>query len=265
MKKLLIIFFLPIMVISCKNSDKTSNESSETVEMERTNLANAHLNGKVKAIEETPYTPDEDGNIGEIDSCCIKIREYNDKGFRTKNIEKNKAGNITAVNVVEHTETGKFKSSTWTENGKEVWKRVVTRDENGKVVQAVDTDSTNQVTRIHKGEVYNEYNQPVSGKSFMSDNTYLGTWSWKYVDGLRTGRTWIDSSDVQRVNRTGEVNDKGWLSRVVDVRVNETDDTVTTIETYTYDSFDETGNWTQRTEFNDDKPVKVLKRVYTYY
>lgn len=70
---------------------------------------------------------------------------------------------------------------------------------------------------------------------------------------------------MERINRTGEVNEMGWLSKVVDICVNEGGDTTTIVETYTYDSFGDVGNWTQRTEYNDEKPVKVLKRSYTYY
>jgi hypothetical protein len=265
MKKLLIILFLPLLIIQCKNSEKSSDNTTEDAAMERNNWANAHLNGKVKSIEETPYTPDESGKISEMDSCCVELKEYSDKGFIMKYTEKNKEGTVTQVNVMEHSETGKFISNTRFKNGKEVWKRVVNRDEEGNPLGAFDSDSTQQVTRIHKGEVYNDFNQPVSGKTYTSDSTYLGTWSYKYIDGLRAGYSWIDSANVQRINRTGEVNDKGWISKVVDVRVEENGDTTTTSETYTYDSFDEMGNWTQRTEYIDQKPVHVMKRSYTYH
>jgi hypothetical protein len=265
MKKPLFILFLPLFLFSCKNGENSSDQASEAIEMERNNWANQHLNGMVKSIEETPYTPNENGDISEMDSCCVKITEFSDNGFIMKVTNKNKEGVVTEVSVRERTETGKFVSNTRTENGKETWKRITTRDEEGNHLHTIDTDSTKNVTYFYNDVTSNEFNQPVSGKMYSKDSTFIGTWSWKYIDGLRTGRGWIDSTNVQRVNRTGEVNDKGWLSRVVDVRVDEKGDTTTTIENYTYDSFDETGNWTQRTENNDEKPVKVLKRSYTYF
>ena len=44
------------------------------------------------------------------------------------------------------------------------------------------------------------------------------------------------------------------------------DTTITTITKYRYDTFDDKGNWTQRTEMDKDgKPVKIVKRTITYY
>lgn len=265
MKKLIFIFFLPLLLFSCNDNKNASNETSETIELERSNWANEHLNGKVKTIGETPFTTDENGNIGEMDSCCVKITEFSDKGYIMKVTNKNDEGTVTRLNTIERTETGKFLSNTRTENGIEVWKRTSTYDEEGKHLFTSDSDTTKNVAYFYNDITNNDFDQPVSGKMYSADSTFIGNWSWKYIDGLRTGRGWIDSTNVQRVNRTGEVNDKGWLSRVVDVRIEENGDTTTTIETYTYDSFDEMGNWTQRTETNDEKPVKVLKRTYTYF
>ena len=265
MKKTLIIFFLPLLLFSCKNNESTTTETADTAEMQRTSLANAHLLGHVKSISETPYTIDENGAIGEMDSCCVEHMEYTETGFLSKITEKNSTGEISAVGVLERMEDGKLVSRTWTEGGKEVWKRVFVRDENGKPIKALDSDTSLQVVYTHKIEKLNEYDQGTYGKSYTSDSLYWGTWSWDYTDGLVTGRSWIDSSNVQVLKRVGVVNDKGWLSNVKEVNVSEEGDTTTTLETYTYDSFDEMGNWTQCTELNDDKPVKVLKRSYTYY
>lgn len=268
MKKVFILFSLPLLIFSCDNSGNNENAEAETpvtIEMERNNWENSHLQGQVKSIVETPYTPDESGAIADMDSCCVEVIDYDSNGFIVKSTEKNKEGQVTVERVLEHTETGKFVSNTETENGKVVWKRVVVRDEEGNIMNAFDSDSTQQVTRIHKGEVYNEYNQPISGKTFNNDSVYLGTWTWQYIDGLRAGRSWTDSTGVVLRKRTGEVNDKGWLSKVIDMEVDDAGVATTTVETYTYESFDETGNWTQRTEYNDGAAVQVVKRAYTYY
>ncbi len=268
MKRLPILLALPLLAYSCSNGEPKAEETTEveeTVEMIRSDWANEHLMGEVKSFEQTPYTPAEDGSIGEMDSCCIVIEEYDENGFMTTDSEKNMAGEITEIGVMERTETGLFSSYVRTENGKEVFKRVVYRDDEGKSIKAVDTDSTGNISRVHTADKMNEYDQPVKGKSFLEDSTYVGTWSWDYIDGQRVGQAWVDSAGVQWIKRVGEVNDKGWLSKATDTRMNDAGEEVTIVETYTYDSFDDMGNWTQRTEHHDGEPFKVLKRSYTYY
>jgi hypothetical protein len=44
------------------------------------------------------------------------------------------------------------------------------------------------------------------------------------------------------------------------------DSTTNKITKYRYDSYDDKGNWTQRTETDENgKPVKIVKRTITYY
>jgi len=268
MKKLPILFALPLLVYSCSEGEPKAEETievSETAEMIRSDLANEHMAGAVKSFKETPYTVDEEGKIGEMDSCCVIVEEYDENGFMTNESEMNSAGESVEEGVMKRTETGKFDSYTRTANGKEIFKRIAERDDEGNTIRAIDTDSTGQITRVHTLDEMNEYEQAVKGKSFLEDSTYVGTWFWQYIDGQRVGQTWVDSAGVEWVNRVGEVNDKGLVSKVVDTRMDEQGETLVTVETYTYESFDDTGNWTQRTEHHDGKPVKVLKRSYTYY
>jgi hypothetical protein len=271
MKKLGLLIAIPFLVYSCNNAEKENTEKSETeettetVEMVRSDLQNEHMFGEVSSYEQTPYTPDEEGNIGAMDSCCIEMEEYDENGFAVKYMEKNSAGEVTETVMMQRDDMGRFTWYTVTENGIVVFKRVIKRDEDGTLLEAIDSDSTGQITSVHKVAEVNENGQALSGKSFQEDGTYNGTWSFGYVDGLRVSNAWTDSTGVQRMQRVGEVNDKGWLAKVVDVRVGDEGDTTTVVETYTYDSFDDMGNWTQRTMYKDDVPTEVLKRTYTYF
>lgn len=271
MKKLAYLLALPLFMYSCGSAEQKPAESTETadttetVEMIRSDWENDHLHGKVKSIEETPYTADKDGNIGEMDSCCVSMEMYNEHGFMTKETEKNSAGETTETGVIDRDEMGRFMGYTATADGRVVFKRVVERDTEGNAISAVDTDTTGQVTRKHTVDDANEHFQALSGKSYLADGTYLGTWSYDYVDGMRVSSGWVDSTDVQRMKRTGELNDLGWISKSVEVKVGEDGNTTTTTTTYTYDSFDDAGNWTQKTKYENDEPVAVMKRSYTYY
>jgi hypothetical protein len=83
---------------------------------------------------------------------------------------------------------------------------------------------------------------------------------------LRAGRGWIDSSGIEIWDYTGELNDKGFLAKMTGKVLVSKDSTITTVETYNYDSYDEMGNWTQRTKYDGDgKATKVEKRTYAYF
>jgi hypothetical protein len=269
MKKLIILFVLPVLLYSCgsgepKAEETTATTEEETVQMVRSDLSNDHMNGPIQSFTETPYTPDEQGNISEMDSCCIIVEEFDDNGFMTTSTWKNMAGEVTRVGNMEHTEEGKFVSYTSTENGVQKFKRVV--DRSGDQMKAMDSDSTGQVTRVHVPDEMNENDQPVKGKTYLADGTTLdGIWTWQYIDGNRVGNSWTDSTGVQRWSAVGEVNDKGWVSKRTETEMGEDGTTTTVVKTFTYDSMDDMGNWTQRTTYEDGKATEVLKRTYAYY
>jgi hypothetical protein len=267
MKRLFPFFILTLFALACNNTEKASEEAAEeTSESVRSYLQNAHLNGKIKTITETSYTPGEDGSIGEPDSCCVVITQFSEAGFIVTETETTSSGEESSVYNEERNADGKYVSGTVTEGGVQVWKRVVNRDDAGEVINAQDFDTSGQIYRTYALIERNDYDQPVKGQSLDADSTYLGTWSWQYIDGNRVGRGWVDSSGVQLVSRIGEVNDKGWVSKVTDVSIDaESGDTTTVIETYTYDAMDDAGNWTQMTKSKDGKVAQVLKRTYEYY
>ena len=267
MKNVLPFFILALFAFACTDGQKKSEDGAEdTAEVVRSTLQNMHMNGNIKSITETPYTPGEDGSIGDMDSCCLEVKQYNRAGFLTTESETNNAGEEESVYSVVYSDDNKYVSGTVVEDGAEVWKRMVERDDEGEFIHALDYDTTGQVYRRHTVEERNEYDQPVSGKTYDGDSTYLGTWGWQIIDGARAGRSWVDSAGVQLLSRIGEVNDNGWVSKVMVVSIDaETGDTTKAVETYSYDAMDDAGNWTQRTKSEDGKAVKVSKRTYEYY
>jgi hypothetical protein len=63
---------------------------------------------------------------------------------------------------------------------------------------------------------------------------------------------------------TSKYNDKGEQIERSNTNVTK-DSSITTVTKYTYDTHDEMGNWTQRTEWDDKgKATKIVKRTYTY-
>jgi hypothetical protein len=268
MKKLALFLALPFLAYSCGEGEpkatETNEEVEETVEMVPSDLENEHMMGSVKSFEQMSYTPDAEGNIGEPDSCCKKVEEYNDLGFLVKVTDTKLSGEIDEEVMFEHYEDGYFKRVEVKQDGEEVFTRTVTIDGDNRT--ATDTDTTGQVSRVHKMTEQNDRHQPVSGTTYLADGTtYVGTWTYDYADGLTTGRTWTDSTGTVLIKETGEVNDKGWLSTKTVKRMDKDGQEVNYVETYTYDSLDEMGNWTQRTMYKDGEPAEVLKRSYAYY
>ena len=52
-----------------------------------------NLSGEVKKTEETSYQIDNTGKTGTADSCCNSITEYDDKGYRSRQFNKDINGN----------------------------------------------------------------------------------------------------------------------------------------------------------------------------
>jgi len=224
-----------------------------------------HLKGMVQVIEQTTYTADSAGEIGEMDSCCIGFETFNEQGYAVKYEDKDRDGRLTMEMVMTLTASGKFESATRSEGGVQVWKRKVTYDADGKVLFAVDTDSSGAVTRYSSKISENEFGQVLGGEIHTGDSIFIGVWTRKYIDGIEAGRAWTDSLGVETYNSNGELNKDGLLYTMNIVEIVE-DVSTTKIETYVYDNFDETGNWTQRTIYGESQlAIKVEKRVYTYF
>jgi hypothetical protein len=86
----------------------------------------------------------------------------------------------------------------------------------------------------------------------------------KYDKNLWLGFTGKDSVGKIKNSSVAKYNDKGEQVEVSNTNVTK-DSTTTHVTKYTYDTHDDMGNWTQRTEWNDKgKAVKIIKREYTY-
>ena len=269
MKQNLLFVLIAGMLFSCTNNTKktveTERETEEMVVAKNSGWATQNLIGMVQSIEETEYTPDAEGNIGDMDSCCVGTDYFNYEGYVVKYIEKDLEGTIGLESIIEYSENGRFASATDSRKGEADGGRYVTRDESGKTLYARDLDGSGAVKYYYTEMTENEIGQALDGKMFFGDSTFRGTWGIKYIDGTWAGRSWNDSSGTMIYNYTGELNDKGLLIKMTNVEADPEEGTKTTVSTFTYDSFDEIGNWTQRSEIEDDKLIEVKKRTYTYF
>jgi len=82
---------------------------------------------------------------------------------------------------------------------------------------------------------------------------------------MQKSMTAKDSVGKMVYSYKAELNDKGEVAKSTSVEVGK-DSTTTKVNTFTYDSFDEQGNWTQRTTYDEKgKATKVVKRAFTYF
>lgn len=260
MKNLLSIILTATLIFACGES----MQEAATVIAKDSSWAIRNLQGMVQSIEETTFSADENGTIGEMDSCCIETDVFNEQGYRVSFSEKDSKGNDGRNGVTERREDGQFISAKNYKNGKQIWSRTVTFDAEGNALYTMDADSSGQNTYYYSDIKENEDGLLMGGKMHKADSTFMGNWSRKYTNGIRTGSGWENVDGIEMNDYTGELNEKGFVEKMTVVKKDKEGST-TEVRTFTYDSFDDAGNWTQRSRYDDGKLAKVQKRKYTYF
>jgi hypothetical protein len=258
MKRLLLLVLTLSLLAACNNSAKV--ESSSVAK--NSDLTQANLKGRVQHYEETSYTVDSTGN-NKMDSLS-NMSDFDEKGYQTKYATKDQAGKIHREDVTKHDDQGNFTEMTTTSDGKQTYK-LEAESKDGKYTGGKTYDSTGRQDSYFTDLATNEYGIVYAGKQHFMDGRIKGTWDNKYNGVTYVSGTSTDSTG--KVVYTGSVkaNDKG---DAIEEEATTTEKGATKTEkfTYTYDSYDDAGNWTQRTTYNEKgKPTKIVKRAFTYY
>jgi hypothetical protein len=259
MKKLLMLMVTGMILFSCNNGE------TETAVAKNSDWTTQNLKGMVKSIEQSTYTPDSTGKIGAMDSCCINTDEFDEKGYTTSSAKKDSKGNAGETTSFAHYDKGQMKSVSNSKNGKVTGGFEIDIDKDGKYTGARELDSAGKSTFYYTGLTEDDYGSVTSGTRHKKDSSVDGVFKSEYTKGIQVGNSYTDSSGKQVYTSKSELNDKGDVAKTTETNVGK-DSTTTTVTTYTYDSRDEQGNWTQRTTINDKgKATKVTKRTITYY
>ena len=97
-------------------------------------------------VVETPYKIDSNGLTGEIDSCCITITEYDNKGYRSRQVNKDINGNENnGQTYVSRYKNGKPKEIRFTQNGKLINTLSGTLDKMGNYADTRSYDSARKL------------------------------------------------------------------------------------------------------------------------
>jgi hypothetical protein len=257
MKKLFLLLSAGVLLIACNNEKKADDAPKNT------DLIQQNLKGKVQQIEETPYTVDSVGN-SKMDSSK-NITDFDEKGYQTKYTNKNLSGKITMEQTISHYDNGAAKEIVNTSDGKQTFKLDIDIDKDGKYSAAKTYDSTGKQDSYYTDIKENEYGIVYAGKRYFMNGKIKETFDMKYDKTNFVGGTATDSLGRTSYNGTVTLNDKGDPIKDSSTTLVK-DSTKTETITYKYDNYDDKGNWTQRTTYNDKgKPTKTVKRTYTYY
>lgn len=263
MKKISVVFLAAIIIFSC-------NEKKETV-ASSTDWSADNLKGEVQKVTDSPYKVDSTGKTGEMDSCCIDVAEYDSAGNIAKTISRDSKGNITREQSFTKYPNGLFKEIVTTEKGKVTNRISIQVDKDGKYTSAQEFDSTGKLSFFYKDIHQNDYNQLTSMKQYKADSTLKSSFETEYDKQIFKGQVNKDSSGKEVSRSSAKVDDKGNQIEFTNTRTmtdsaTHKDSTTTKTTKYRYDSFDDKGNWTQRTEMDEKgKPTKVIKREITYF
>jgi hypothetical protein len=259
MKKVLIIM-AGMFVLACNSGEE--KKAGNEVTFRDTDSEN--LKGDVSSVEESPYKTDSTGKIGEMDSCCVSITEYDENGNGIKQTSKDSKGTISSESVLTRHPNGKFKSISNTAKGKSTGGFEVKIDDKGNVIWAGEIDSNGKGGVYYTNITENEVGEVTGWKQFSKDSVFKAEGKTTYDKHMQLSFEMKDSVGVVKNSSTMKYNDKGELTERSNTNVNK-DSTTTTVTKYTYEAHDEMGNWTQRTTWNDKgKATGITKRTITY-
>lgn len=260
MKRILFIAAASYLFIACNDNGGGETESKVFY----SDLVAENLKGDIASYEQTPYAIDSAMNMGEMDSCCISITEYDENGNSVKNISKDSKGNIKSEGVITRHSSGLFLSMRNTENGKMTGGFDAKIDENNKYTYAAAIDSNGNTGDYYTDIIQNEVGEVIGWKQYDKDSVYRQTGESVYDGHKFMNFTLKDSVGTVKSKSSSKYNDKGEQIESSNTNITK-DSTTTTVTTYQYPEHDEQGNWTKRITFDDKgKATKVHIRKYTY-
>ena len=246
-----------VLIFSC-------NESKKEIPKNADMLAD-NLKGKVEQTIDSTFKTDSTGKMGEQDSCCVVTQKYDENGYATENTSVNKNGTENYKTTFTHDDKGNIQNIKNAKNGKTLSSISVQLDKDGKYSTAKSLDSNDKMDFYYTDLTQNDYGQLTSFKQFKSDSTLKMSVASTFDKQLFTGNSVKDSSGKETYSSKITLDDK---NNVVENATKEVtkDSAINKTIKYRYDSYDDKGNWTQRTEMDENgKPVKVVKRTITYY
>ena len=186
------IFLAGLFLLAC-----SSNEKAES-KVKYSDLANDNLKGDIQAIEETPYKADSTGKMGEMDSCCITVSQFDENGNSVKYTSKDSKGTVKNESIYSRHESGLWTGSEDTkEGGKPTGSMKVTVDDKGQYALAQTFDSTGKPDVYYKDITQNEFGQVASWKEYDKDSVFRQEGTAKFDKNLQVSFVIKDRKRLQ--------------------------------------------------------------------
>jgi len=263
MKRYLFYFSLALFIYSCGNQ-ATQNNAESDASLNNTDLLQMNIKGKVQTMTESSYTADSTGNTDKVDSVSSEY-SFDEKGYLQKQSSKDLSGVVTDENNYSRNDKGSLTELSTTKKGKLTFRLVTDIGQDGLTYTGGKTfDSTGKQDSYYKDLKTNEYGIVYAGKQYKMDSSIKNEWDMKFDKANFIGGSSKDSTGKTSYTGSVVLNEKGDPAEETSTTWDK-DSTKTEKFTYTYDKTDEKGNWIQRTVVKDNKPSKVLKRVFVYY
>lgn len=260
MKQIFILLYAAIVLGACNNGPQVKTEQAAAT---NTDMLQQNLKGKVKSITQTSSTIDSTGK--EKADTLTTYTSFDEKGYQTGQLTKNDAGKVTTEQFATHNAAGGVTEFGTKKDGKIFSRTVVDNDKDGKYIGAKSYDSTGKQDGYYKDLMQNEYGIVYAGKKYGMNDKLKETFDMKYDKNHFLGGKTTDSTGKITYEGTSKVNDKGDLSEE-DYTYVVNGKSKSEKKTYKYDNYDNKGNWTQRTAYNDQgKPTEIVKRNLAYF
>ncbi|MEO8413413.1 MAG: hypothetical protein ABI472_07120 [Ginsengibacter sp.] len=253
-----------LLITSCNQKESVSSASNAI-----NDLASENLKGDVTQVETDSYVIDSTGKTGPLDEK--RIEKYDSSGYAVSYVSMNGKDSIKSQSKYMHNANG-FMTSMQTDgaNNEKKSSMTIEYDSAGNYSQAKSYDSTGKIDVYYKDITANKFGQVTGATGYHPDSTLKMSFSNDYDSVYYVGGNAKDS--VGKLTYSGKVtlNDKKDLATLDETIITtdpktKKDSTKSTITTYTYDGWDNHGNWTQQTSFNEKgKPIKMVKRIIVY-
>jgi hypothetical protein len=262
MKKLLILS-AGIILFACNSNKPAETAGDAEKKVKYSDLVAESLKGDIESITESAYKVDSTGKLGEMDSCCADLVMYDENGNAISYLSKDSKGTIKAESVFTRHENGLWTGSKETKDGKPTGGMQVQVDSSGRYGIAQAFDSSGKMTIYYQTLGMSDFGQVQKWKEYDKDSVFRQEWEATYDRQMLVSSVMKDSVGNVKNKWSVKYNDKG--EPIENTNTTFKKDTVTVVKKFTYDTHDETGNWTQRIEWNDKgQALKAVKRTYAY-
>jgi hypothetical protein len=261
MLKIILFISLATLIYSCGNPGMQNVSASPP---NNTDLIQMNLKGRVQTMNQSGYTADSIGNTEKPDSISTEY-SFDEHGYVDKQTSKDQAGATIEEVTFSRNDKGALTELSNRKKGKLASRLVTEISEDGLMYTGGKTfDSTGKQDSYYTDLKTNEFGIVYAGKQHKMDSTIKNEWDMKFDKTNFVGGVSKDSAGNESYRGSVVLNDKGDPASEVST-TREKDSTKTENLTYTYDGFDDKGNWTQRIAMKDGKKSKVLKRTFVYF